>query len=152
VGEFEKTLPIGILFLLPKTFCTEVRGAAMKEDKDVMSLPEEKSDFQIKAERFDAAARAMGTLPKKRRPTFKMERAAARKAMGKDGAPPEKIELITEDRTDSRGKLYKCVRVHWNYGRRLSMSEVFILSYHRMNEIIADREGLVFGFNGREID
>ena len=32
------------------------------------------------------------------------------------------------------------------------MSEFFILSYHRMNQIIADRDGVCFGFDGREID
>jgi hypothetical protein len=126
-----------------------------------MTMPNdnEKSDFAIEAERCDAAARAMGTLPKKRKPTFKMQRAAARKALdqlckdGPNAPPPEKIELLlTENRPDRRGRLHKCVCVRWNYGRRLSMSEFFILSYHRMNQIIADRDGVCFGFDGREID
>jgi hypothetical protein len=42
----------------------------------------------------------------------------------------------------------KRVLVEWNIGRRLTWEQVAVLTYHRGNRIIADRNGWVFGFEG----
>jgi hypothetical protein len=74
-------------------------------------------------------------------------------ANGPKPLPDEKI-IVTpiEDMVERNGRRHKAVNVRWNLSRRLTTSDVMILSYYRGNGIIADKDGYVFGFEGREID
>jgi hypothetical protein len=66
---------------------------------------------------------------------------------------PDKVVVIQlPDFIESNGRHHKMVRATWNYGRRISGTEFMIFGYFRQNKIIADREGHVFGFEGREVE
>jgi hypothetical protein len=56
-------------------------------------------------------------------------------------------DLIFED-----GMINPMVEVRWKYGRTLSYKEIGIIGYCRDNCLITNQRGLVFGFQGREVD
>jgi len=73
-------------------------------------------------------------------------REAAREFLAKivkDGpTPPPKNRVHFKFLPDGR------VQVSWNLGRRLTMEQLLILSYHQENFIDADDQDYVFGFEG----
>jgi hypothetical protein len=50
------------------------------------------------------------------------------------------------------GRHHEAVHATWNYPRKLTSTEFFILSYDRSNSILLDQNDDCVGFEGRKID
>ena len=67
--------------------------------------------------------------------------------------PPDEIVVIKlANFIDEDGEVHKMVHAHWKCGRRITQTEYLILGYFRGNSVIANQQGLMFGFTGREVE
>jgi hypothetical protein len=91
--------------------------------------------------------------------SLKEKQDAARAALkelcenGPQALPAEEIVVTPiEDLVQRNGRHHKAVNARWNLSRRLTMTQLMILSFYREHELFLDADGRCFGFEGREKD